>query len=1052
MAIDRPAGHTSYDDMQALGARCDVCPLRKEGQGPCGSEIIPGTDRVAVAQEPGKSELLADRPFAGRAGAYLDDALVRLGTSRHHLSTTTVVACMSPGGDVTSYESKLRRRNKKRESENKPPIPTPTECCTPRMHREVAPFLNVIPFGPVSARALVPSLRGGIGKARGRLVELPTSAVDPRPFFDYPERLKAEGLDPSRVPDRRILPMMSPGFVLRESQWDEVFMADLDRAWRWWRGELRVFDTKMIYRPGIADMERLLIQRDHPDYLPLDWLGTKTHFWDWETDGIRAMTARRRCLGIGTTLWGVIVPYDPVQWRRETEARQQEAVKLRKVYESQGCEQSEAIRAAMADVESNPPGIYESWYTMDDGTRLPLYDAHEQAERDRILKHWGTDASILKVGWNSGQYDRIVTECQSGWSPTPHLDGIQIKRSVQPELPNDLGTVGSVWTDLHDWKGNHTAVHAKTDETLWRYCVWDNVVPGDTVPRMYEVLKERQQTNVLELDHVMQSACVGMHYQGMRVDQEERQRLDLLLASPGRVTIRSGKRNKDGSQAMITLPRGAVPQWTLRLRQVLQAGGVDVSDIVKRSKKADAQNSEWQMGASLEEREAADVDAGDDFADAGFLPDASELGLDTLAFNPLSHPQLRAVLFDEWELPIPTKLKPKELYTKSGEISTGDSVLRQLMVDPNLTDLQRKFIHSIRMVRRHAKMWGTYVRPFRPPTGDLALDKACRTWVDGRLHPNWNNHTPVTGRFSSSGPNAQNLPALAKGMIVAAPGNLLVGADMDQLELRIAAARWGAARYLEAFAKGIDPHQMTMEAVFGRARMMAFQGAPSKFGRKDFERGGEFEKMRKLAKAIQYASQYAAGCAVRGGSVEVVDTHTVFRLVTSAEDKKRGVLLFPDLTEMQVGAMHENWLKGCPEFIDGWLRELALVKAHGCIYEPITWRRRDFTGQRAAKMNEFVNFPIQASGAGLMNKIMADLVPRIPFGYAGPGTGIINQCHDSITVECPEHDAQRIYDLLIERMNVTNDAFPGVDFTADPGMALRAKDPLGMGQSRWSET
>lgn len=289
-------------------------------------------------------------------------------------------------------------------------------------------------------------------------------------------------------------------------------------------------------------------------------------------------------------------------------------------------------------------------------------------------------------------------------------------------------------------------------------------------------------------------------------------------------------------------------------------------------------------------------------------------------------------------------------------------------------------------------------------------------------------------------------------MITAQPGCVLVGADMDQLELRIAAARWGAARYLEAFEKGIDPHQMTMEAVFGLARMMAFQGAPSKFGAKDFAKKSQFENMRKLAKAIQYASQYAAGCALRSGRPQVVDTHTVFRLVTSAEDKERGVLLFADLSESDVAVMHEAWLRGCPEFPEGWMAELRRVKAQGFIAEPVTGRRRDFTGKRARKLNEIANFPIQSSAAGLMNQMLDRLVERIPFGAWGPGTGIVNQCHDSITVECPEAVAEDVLAVLNEEMNVTHPAFPGVAFTAEAEIGWRHKDPMGRGQSRWSMT
>jgi hypothetical protein len=536
-----------------------------------------------------------------------------------------------------------------------------------------------------------------------------------------------------------------------------------------------------------------------------------------------------------------------------------------------------------------------------------------------------------------------------------------------------------------------------------------------------------------------------MHYNGMGVDQYERDRLDVVLASPGPATV------KDAKGRETRIPMGAIHRWVFRIRQTLADANIDVSAIVSRNAKKDREASEWIESLELEEREEADIDAEDAYAAPGAMPTARELGLDVLAFNPASHDQLRAVLFEEWNLPRPTDLKDKELYTSAGEISTGDAVMRRLMINGALTPHQVAFIHAVRMMRRHAKVWGTYVRPMRLPTGDVLLDRGCRVWSDGRLHATWRARGAVTGRFSSQGPNCQNQPTLAKGMIVAAPGNVLVSADADQIELRIAASRWGAARYLEAFAKGIDPHQMTMEAVFGRPKMMSFQGAPSKFGAKDFGKGSEFEKMRVLAKQIQYASQYAAGCALRSGSIEVVDVSSVFRLVTSAEDKKKGVLLFPDLTEIEVGAMHDNWLKGCPEFPEGWLREARLVRAQGYLSEPVTGRRRDFTGARAAKLNEFVNFPIQGSASGFMNQVLIEAVEAIPFQAWGPGTGLINQKHDEITFECPIPAATHVEDTLNRLMNRRIPAYPDIDFSSKATIAWPDKDPMGRGMSRWSE-
>ena len=308
-------------------------------------------------------------------------------------------------------------------------------------------------------------------------------------------------------------------------------------------------------------------------------------------------------------------------------------------------------------------------------------------------------------------------------------------------------------------------------------------------------------------------------------------------------------------------------------------------------------------------------------------------------------------------------------------------------------------------------------------------------------------NTPITGRFASNGPNVQNWEGSIKAMVVAGPGHLLLGADADQLELRIAASLWGAAMYLEAFEQGLDPHQMTMQAVFGRDRMMAFKGAPSSFGAKDFAKKSQFENMRKLAKAIQYASQYGA------------TTETVFRLVTAAEDKETGAMVFANLTLPDVAVMHENWKAGCPEFVRGWDRELAEVRAQGYLLEPVSGRRRDYP-DGGANLSEVVNFKVQAGAASIMNKALEEIVQAFPFGCFGPNTGLNNQCHDALTLEVPAAEAPRVADVLQQVMTRTEPCFPGVTFTTEAAIAPLTAWHAGKGKhveaeggrSRWHMT
>ena len=290
----------------------------------------------------------------------------------------------------------------------------------------------------------------------------------------------------------------------------------------------------------------------------------------------------------------------------------------------------------------------------------------------------------------------------------------------------------------------------------------------------------------------------------------------------------------------------------------------------------------------------------------------------------------------------------------------------------------------------------------------------------GRMYPGYNAHVTVSGRLSSSSPiNAQNFPGPLRDMVIAPPGRVLVGADADQLELRIAASRWGMELYLQAFRDGRDPHSVTSEIIFGKMYTEAEGLAFDETGR--FIGTGHAKSLRKLSKGVQYASQYWA------------EIETVHRLLTKTEDAY-GNLVYANLDlNRDTRRMHGKWLEGAsrgtPGIQRGWAAEMATYKGRGYLADPIHGRRRDFLD--GEDRNEIVNYPIQSTAAAIMNDALLALVERCPFGIFGPGTGLINQCHDSLVVEVPEDRADWAARLLEDTMNhQTYDCLPGVSFTA----------------------
>ena len=868
----------SYDPRHH-GAKCDQCPLNVY-EGPVPPETTKQCRIAAVGEAPGEHEIREGRPFVGPSGNIITQTALRAGLKRSHIHWTNVVLCRPPENDMSRFLEMLRKSNRKIEKENRarkkvdknatlqPLVPTPMECCKPRLLQELEPFQHILTLGGTAAKALI-SNSISVMAIRGGPTEIERG---------------------DRV--LKILPTLHPSFVMRAKRWTHVFRHDVQRAARWFRGELGWEPPEILYHPDPSTLRTFLNDPDVPYWT-----------YDVETDGIEALTANLRCIAIGTP-----------------------------------------ERVAVIGIE----GIRKD---------IQFYDTPTLEEVKQVLREFFQDPTKLKVGHNAGYYDKLVVENQLGVTPEPVMDTMLMHRLVESELPHSLGFVGSLYTDAPSWKtdreGNKKALGGETDHELHEYCAYDVAVTAAVVPPLFDQVKLRRQEEVMQCDHKLQEICAGMHRVGMYVDQEKRLEFEKELTAS------------------------------------VQDHRSKLQDITGR-------------------------------------PD----------LNPGSVYQLRDLLFNEWKLEPPVDDKIR--FTMSGDPSTSDAVLRACMTIKTLTDQQRAALSSIRYYRKSQKMLGTYVTKLRYDTMEAGGGwDSDDTWEEierrkelgdmkvgivdhltGRMHPGYNAHVTTSGRLSSSKPiNAQNFPYKLRSMVVAAPGNVLVGADADQLELRIAASRWKSEKYLQAFADGLDPHSsVTAYAIFGD-RFVKAAGSPYPW-KTGHPFKGNAKKLRNLSKSVQYASQYWA-------TVE-----TVHRVITQTEtDNGDGTTSLPylKLSLREVRMMHEKWMAGA-KFDAGWERELMLWRANGYLAESVMGRRRDFLD--GENPNELVNFPIQAAGAALMNIAILRLYEEIPFEKWGPGTGIMNQCHDSIVVECPESEGPKVARLLEECMNLTHPSLPGVTITA----------------------
>jgi DNA polymerase-1 len=166
-------------------------------------------------------------------------------------------------------------------------------------------------------------------------------------------------------------------------------------------------------------------------------------------------------------------------------------------------------------------------------------------------------------------------------------------------------------------------------------------------------------------------------------------------------------------------------------------------------------------------------------------------------FNINSTKQLGVVLFDELDLQIIKK-------TKTG-YSTDEKVLNALKDD-------HEIIVKLLEYRELFKLFSTYIKPL------LALSKLND---DHKIFTSFIQTGTATGRLSSKDPNLQNIPAksnygkkIREGFI-AQEGNIFIGIDYSQIELRLLAHFSEDEVLLKAFNNNEDIHLATATKLFG---------------------------------------------------------------------------------------------------------------------------------------------------------------------------------------------------------------------------------------------
>ena len=330
--------------------------------------------------------------------------------------------------------------------------------------------------------------------------------------------------------------------------------------------------------------------------------------------------------------------------------------------------------------------------------------------------------------------------------------------------------------------------------------------------------------------------------------------------------------------------------------------------------------------------------------------------------NPHSGKQLARLFFKTLGAN-PTK------YTPLGAPSLDEEALKDMLASQNT--LIRGAAESLLRYRRWKKL-DDYL--------GMPLDAA------STLHVFWRpSFGARTGRWSSS-PNLQNIPkpklhpvtkeVVAPGLrdiFIARPGMWLVEADKKQLELRIAATLAGCKGLLDIFARGGDVHREVAAGLFGRSNLADVT-----------------KDERDLTKTWHYAAIYGA------------EVENIWR---------RMIVDFPNLPLGTVVRMYNEWFARFPEIRVWQLESVAKAQRDGFVEVPIDGRRQYYLDGKIDK-NEVLNFPVQGTGAGILDPEMLSLYNDRAMNWKR--NAILIQSHDAILTE--NADPVEGVDLLVKHM------------------------------------
>lgn len=597
---------------------------------------------------------------------------------------------------------------------------------------------------------------------------------------------------------------------------------------------------------------------------------------------------------------------------------------------------------ASVDFETNAEGIYNKTFKptilsvtfqVGSGVSIPLcHHEYENPHWKRWLKYFGRkvveNPNITKVGWNL-KFDLQIFELYGIYVRGTVLDGMLMKYLLNEEKPNDLKSMVRRYLPEH---GDYEKAE-KFDKIPWDKKPLEPLCKYGCQDTDYTLrLAMFFESKLIEIGMyplfrhlIMPASRVLQHVEktGLYLDRKFNQ--ELLESYKPKI--------EQATSNCLNLPRvKKFSRWLVqeRISKYLAYIESELEDL-------DYHNPKDARKIASREQKISNIRA-------GVFTTKKELEL-TREVNLGSTIDLPLLLYSEkgFKFPIIKYTKDKKTNRDTDKPSTDEDTLVELRLTVKDPESPKAiFLDNLLELRGLKKMYTTYIERWHDKVQD-----------DDRIHGQFKIIGTTSGRLSSSEPNLQQIPktsvdANIKKQLVAPKGKLYMALDYSQAELRIMAHLSGDETYLEAFAKGQDPHLAIAANKYG----VSYEEANKAYSDEQHPDYKLWKNRRKQAKQICFGIIYGIQKKL---------------LAVKLSDPKAGIIVTPDEAQQQLNEFFQEHPKIKKFMIN---QEKVLIK-HGYIKSLFGRKRRlpqvysDNEQEAAYAVRLSVNMPCQSAASDM---------------------------------------------------------------------------------------